>query len=68
MLFYSLNNLFCSRMLRPANDAKLAVTTAWNLPQIRDQIIITIIVIIIIIIIIMIIMNIRRKNLKTFLL
>ena len=57
-------------MLRPANDAKLAVTTAWNLPQIRDQIIITIIVIIIIIIIIiiMIIMNIRRKNLKTFLL
>ena len=64
MLFYSLNNLFCSRMLRPANDAKLAVTTAWNLPQIRDQIIITIIIIIII----MIIMNIRRKNLKTFLL
>ena len=51
-------------MLRPANDAKLAVTTAWNLPQIRDQIIITIIIIIII----MIIMNIRRKNLKTFLL
>ena len=55
-------------MLRPANDANLAVTTAWNLPQIRDQIIITIIIIIIIIIIIMIIMNIRRKNLKTFLL
>ena len=65
MLFYSLNNLFCSRMLRPANDAKLVVTTAWNLPQIRDQIIITIIIIIIII---MMIMNIRRKNLKTFLL
>ena len=64
MLFYSLNNLFCSRMLRPANDAKLVVTTAWNLPQIRDQIIITIIIIIII----MMIMNIRRKNLKTFLL
>ena len=53
-------------MLRPANDAKLVVTTAWNLPQIRDQIIITIIIIIIIII--MMIMNIRRKNLKTFLL
>ena len=54
-------------MLRPANDAKLVVTTAWNLPQIRDQIIITIIIIIIIIIIMMI-MNTRRKNLKTFLL